>query len=198
MANVVKNKGFEVISNTRPEFQQTFFCDDSAAVSPGDIVTLDSSTSDGSDALGLPKCKRWADNDVPLGVVQSVDPFKGISAANLSFTRTHKPASLDMYIHVNTDPNAVMLAQDDGNTLSSGDISSNADITAGTANSDGLSRMKIAGSSVATTNTLPLNVLRAYQTDQYTPFAANGLYVVTWNIHQYKGDTGATGSTANT
>ena len=165
---------------------------DSTAVFVGDAVKL----AGGADGDGIATVAQAAAGDKCVGVVVGVDQVKDVADANFSLYRTHRPASVGMYVQVVDDPDVIfeMQADDVGSTLAAADIGLNADfIVAAGSTVTGLSGMELDTSTKATTSTLGLRIHGLVQRPNNEKFSANQKVLVMFNTHAYKTgyDTGA-------
>lgn len=125
----------------------------------GDVVALSGSgASDGTP--GIVRATAGAGSsagDGPLGVVVG---FENLTSDNLS--RTYRPASTAMYVHVADDPSLEFIVQEDSDssTLAVTDIGLNANFVQGTGDTaTGTSRVELDSSSAATTATLDFRII---------------------------------------
>ena len=196
MANLDNATGFKPLrlkSGAAAPKPERYFLTDSTAVFVGDAVKL----AGGADIFGVPTIAQAAQGDKPVGVVVGFDEVQGVTDANFSLSRTHRPASVDMYAFVVDDPDCIfeIQADDDTNTLAAVDIGLNADmIVAAGSTVTGLSGMELDSSTKATTSTLILRIHRIVQRPSNAAFVAQQKVEVMFNIHAYKTgyDTGAT------
>lgn len=166
---------------------------DGTATFVGDAVKL----AGGADGQGIATVVQAAQGDKPVGVIVAIDEVRDVADANFSLYRTHRPASVGMYVWVLDDPNAIfeIQADDVGSTLAATDIGLNADlIVAAGSTTTGLSAMELDTSTKATTSTLVLRIHGLVQRPTNDKFVANQKVLVMFNIHAYKTgyDTGAT------
>ena len=181
MANANRVRGF-VVQKYDTKFVEEFFipATDNVAVAPGDIVKLAGS----ADADGVATVAQSDAGDTPVGVVLSVKPSSLITP-----DKHYRPASTAAYVEVCTDPNAVLLCQEDadGAALAATDVGLNIDlIDAGVDTTAGTSGMELDSSTAATTSTLVFNIKRIIQRSD-NEIGANADVEVTFNVHQYKG-----------
>lgn len=193
MANKDDPRGFVCIGsrgNYMPVAKRYYMAaGNSAATFVGSPVRLEG----GADSFGVPTVDIAADTEKPVGVVVGVDQIRDVTDANFSLYRTHRPASVAMYVWVIDDPEALFVAQAD-DALAAADIGLNCGWTAESGNTvTGLSTVEVDSSDKATTSTLPLRIERLYQVPN-NEFGANQDVVVSFNIHAYKTgyDTGET------
>jgi hypothetical protein len=161
---------------------------DSTAAFIGSPVKL---AGDSDAKGGAPTVSVAADSDKPVGVIVAIDQWTGVSSP--SYERYHRPASIDMYVWVVDDPEALFVAQAD-DAMTSADMGLNCGWVAESGSTTtGLSTVEIDTSDKATTSTLPLRLEKLYQIPGNV-FGANQKVVVSFNKHAYKTgyDTGAT------
>lgn len=162
---------------------------DATAVYVGGLVKLAGS----ADANGIPTVTgNVSAGNVVVGVVVGVDPVEGVSSINLD--RTYRPASTAMYVWVADDPEVVFECQEDGDTtpIAAASVGLNAtliNLTSGST-STGRSSMEIDSTTVATTATLDVQILRLAQKPD-NAIGAYAKWLVKLNNHQFV--DGATG-----
>lgn len=133
----------------------------------GDPVKVISGSSDN---YGNPGVNLAASGDTILGVVVGIINGGDMGAMN-TVTRdlpVYRPASTAQYVAVCDDPNILYWIQDDASTQATAPNlwpGKNANLTAGSGGSTvtGYSSYQLQASSVATTNTLDLKIVRALQ-----------------------------------
>lgn len=133
----------------------------------GDPVKI---VSGSDDNYGTPAVNLAASGDTVLGVMVGI-VNGGDMGAIVGVTRDlplYHPASTAQYIAVADDPNLLFMIQDDASTQATAPnlwSGKNANLTAGGGGSTttGYSSYQLQASSVATTNTLDLKIVRALQ-----------------------------------
>jgi hypothetical protein len=197
MANTSTAKGFECIGSlggVMPTPRRYYIpSTDGTAVFVGSPVKLAGS----ADADGIaPTVALATTSDKPVGVVVAVDQQTGVSDANFSLYRKHRPASVGMYVWVVDDPRAIfrIKCDDVGATVAAVDVGLNCDFTAESGDTvSGLSTIYFDSSNKATTSTLPLKLLRLDSRRSNQIGVANQDVIVMFNKHAYATgyDTGA-------
>jgi hypothetical protein len=151
----------------------------------GDVVALSGS---GDSATGTPGIVRAtagggsSAGDGPVGVVVG---FENLTSDNLS--RTYRPASTAMFVHVADSPNLVFIAQEDSDssTLDQDDIGLNANIVIGTGSTTtGVSAVEIDSNTAATTATLDLRILGLHRRPG-NEIGDNAIWEVMLNNHPW-------------
>lgn len=133
----------------------------------GDPVKV---VSGSSDNFGTPGVNLAASGDTVLGVVIGIINGGDMGAMN-TVTRdlaVYHPASTAGYVAVCDDPNVLYMIQDDASSQATAPNlwpGKNANLTAGSGGSTvtGYSSYQLQASSVATTNTLDLKIVRGIQ-----------------------------------
>lgn len=150
-----------------------------------------------NDANGIPAVRLATAGGAStpvLGVVVGI-----VNAGNPPITVTrdlpiYRPASTAQYILVADDPTLLFMVQDDGTGSSqSGWSSQNASLVSGTGSTvTGYSGWQLGGSTVNTTSTLQVRILRPLdQTDNVVGTGgANAKWLVKFNFHQMLLSTG--------
>lgn len=196
MANIDAPRGFKLrhdLMGYMPALERcVILSGDGTKTYIGDAVKVAGS----SDTNGFAKSIiRAAATDPIYGVVMGFDQVDGISDANFSLYRKHRPASVQMYALVCNDPNALYEIQvdDDSAAFAATDVGLNADILA-TAGNDttGYSAMELDASTLLDTATLQLKVMAV------VPRNDNELgdfckVIVKINNHQLGSHTGTAG-----
>jgi hypothetical protein len=155
---------------------------DSTAAFVGSVVKLAGSANADGDA---PTVSVAADTDKPVGVIVGVDQVKDVADANFSLYRKHRPASVNMYVYVIDDPEALFEAQAD-EALTAADIGLNCGFVAESGNTTtGLSTIEVDSSDKAADSTLPLR-LEGLAARPNNVFGANQNVIVSFNKHAYK------------
>lgn len=137
------------------------------AIYVGDPVKIVSASDD---TLGTPAVNLAASGDTVLGVMIGI-VNGGDMGSMVPVTRDqalYHPASTAQYIAVADDPNLLFMIQDDGSTQATAPnlwAGKNANLGAGSGGSTitGYSSYQLQASSVATTNTLDLKIVRPLQ-----------------------------------
>lgn len=143
---------------------------DNAAYYVGDFVI----SEDGSDASGVPQCKKATATDTPLrGVIVAIhfDP------TNLNLIAIPASKSRDYYVYVVDDPNALFSIQADAasaGSLVAAMVGDNAKfiVTAPGVTTNPLSATTLDSSNIADTATFPLKIMGL----ELTPNNAFGAY----------------------
>jgi len=133
----------------------------------GDPVKMVSASSDN---YGTPGINLAATGDTVLGVVVGIINGGDPGAMN-TVTRdlpVYHPASTAQYLAICDDPNILFMIQDDASTQATAPnlwVGKNANFAAGSGGSTvtGYSSYQLNASTVATTNTLDLKIVRALQ-----------------------------------
>jgi hypothetical protein len=199
MANVNKVNGFRPVSTLTGAAwngQITRYCavtGDATIIAVGDLVTLAGTTGVGEYA-GIRGVKRAAASDALVGVVVGFS----VDVSNLD-TPQVRAASTARYVYVVDDPNAFLVAQEDGDTtpIAMADTGLNVNfIVAAASTVTGASGMQIDSSSVSTTATLPLKLiapLAVSDNELTTSGQSYTRWVVKINNHQLGASTGTAG-----
>ena len=133
----------------------------------GDPVKM---VSGSNDTNGIPAVNLAASGDTVRGIVIGIINGGDMGAMN-TVTRdlpVYHPASTAQYLAVVDDPNILFMVQDDASTQATAPnlwAGKNANLTAGSGGSTvtGYSSYQLQASSVATTNTLDLKIIRPLQ-----------------------------------
>lgn len=162
---------------------------DATAVYVGGLVKLAGS----ADANGIPTVTgNVSAGNAVVGVVVGVDHVEGVTTPNLE--QKHRPASTAMYVYVADDHELVFEVQEDGDTtpIAAASVGLNASLTGFTSGSSvtGRSTIEIDSTTVATTATLDVQVLRLAQRED-NAIGEFAKWHVKLNNHQFV--DGATG-----
>lgn len=199
MANVNKVSGFRPVSTLTGAAwngQITRYCavtGDATIIAVGDLVALGGTTGVG-EYQGIRGVRRAAASEAVVGVCVGFD----VSPSNLD-TPQVRAASTARYVYVVDDPNALLVAQEDGDTtpIAMADVGLNVNIIVAAANTiTGASGMQIDSSTVSTTNTLPLKLvapLAVSDNELTTSGQSYTRWVVKINNHQLGAGTGTAG-----
>lgn len=199
MANVNKVNGFRPVSTLTGAAwngQITRYVSvtgDSTILAVGDLVKLDGATGVGEYA-GIRGVTRAAAGDAVVGAVVGFD----VNPANLD-TPQVRAASTARYVYVVDDPNALFVAQEDGDTtpIAMASVGLNANIIVAAASTiTGASGMQIDSSTASTTATLPLKLiapLAVSDNELTTSGQSYTRWVVKINNHQLASSTGTAG-----
>jgi len=191
MANADAPRGFAPrSSNGLPWCGQVneYFIDggsDATATFIGDLVKLSGS----AETDGTPHVEQAAATNAVVGVVVGFRPDPD------NQTRNWRVASTDRYVLVADDPNQVFEAQEDsdGAALAVTDTSNNINVIVGSGSTTtGLSGMELDSSSVNTTATLPIKLLRMINRED-NAIGNQAQWLVKINNHQYGSHTGTAG-----
>lgn len=176
---------------------------DSTAIYVGDVVKLAGSAGasgevvQGQSVDGIPtisRCTVGDGTDTPIGVVVGVLP----DPSNLNIR--YRAASTARIVQVVDDPNVIFEVQEDAATTSiaaaSIGLNSTFSVTAGSTVT-GESGMELISTSVGTTTTHPIRILRTKQEPgsglyHATNNPSNGRFLVKFNAHVFRG-LGTTG-----
>lgn len=196
MANADHPRGFRCLGTKSGRYPVMQLCyipsTDSTAVFVGDAVKI-AGSADGS---GRPTVAQCAATNAIYGIVDSIDQVKDVGDANFSLYRTHRPASIGMYVNVIIDPDAIYAIQCDdvGSTLAAADIGLNASIIVGSGDTvTGWSGMELDTSTKATTATLELKIIGIEKRPDNALGSANQDAIVVINNHQLGSHTGTAG-----
>lgn len=199
MANVNKVNGFRpasTLTGAAWNGQVTRYIavtGDSTILAVGDLVKLDGATGVG-EYMGLRGVTRAAAGDAIVGVVVGFD----VNPSNLD-TPQVRAASTARYISVVDDPNAFLVAQEDGDTtpIAMASVGLNVNFVVAAASTiTGASGMQIDSSSVSTTATLPLKLiapLPVSDNELTTSGQSYTRWIVKINNHQLAASTGTAG-----
>lgn len=168
----------------------SYFIDasDAQAVYIGSLVKLDG-TNNADGVPGVTAVSLAAGN-VMVGVVVGIDPVTGVSSPNLN--QTYRPASTAMHVFVADDPNLLFEVQADGDVADNA-VGYNAPLIALTSGSTttGLSAIELDASSIGTSATLDVQIVRGVNRADNDMTAANQKFLVRLNNHQFvDGTTG--------
>lgn len=189
MANVSRINGFRPVKhlNGSPfngqvnKYNTT--TGDGVSVFVGDLVKVQGT----ADADGVMNVSQIAANGVSVGVVLSVEP----DPTNLMLN--YRAASTQRYVYVADATDLVMEVQSNG-TLATTTIGLNVNVSVGTGSTTtGQSAMVVDTTTADTTNTLPLVLIGFVKRPDNEVGSASGKVLVSFNTHQYKAGTGATG-----
>lgn len=176
---------------------------DSTAIYVGDVVKLAGSSGASGEVVqghsvdGMPtisRCTVGDGTDTPIGVVVGVVPLP----SNLNIR--YRAASTAQLIQVVDDPGVIFEVQEDAATTSiaaaSVGLNATFSVTAGSTVT-GESGMELISTSVATTTTHPIRILRAKPEPGSGIYHAtnnplNGRFLVRFNAHVFRG-LGTTG-----
>jgi len=127
---------------------------DNTAVFMGDFVTHQGTSAVWSvDGALYPVVAQSAASDRPVGFVSAVRPSRDYE------NQIYRSASTERLVDVIVDPYALFEIQTSG-TFAVGNVGANADFTVGAGSTvTGLSGMELDQTTVATTDTLPLNIV---------------------------------------
>ena len=199
MANVSRVNGFRPVSTLTGAgwngqiTQYGAVTADATIIAVVDLVTLSGTTGVGA-YQGYRGVKRAAASDALVGVVVgfSVVP----DSLNTPQTRTANQAR---WVYVVDDPNAYVVAQEDGDTtpIAMASVGLNVDFIVAAANTlTGASGMQIDSSSVSTTATLPLKLVAPLAVSD-NELTTSGQSYTRWvckiNNHQLGASTGTAG-----
>lgn len=160
----------------------------------GDPVVTHSASND---ANGIPAVNLAATGSPIVGIMVGVVSGGPLAAAPLPVLQNqpvYHPASTAQYILVADDPNLLYLIQDDASSQATAPnlwAGKNANLVSGTGSTlTGYSGWQLAASTVATTNTLDLKIMRALnEVDNAIGVAANtnmnAKWLVKLNNYQY-------------
>jgi len=166
---------------------------DATIIAVGDLVTLSGTTGVGEYA-GYRGVKRAAASDALVGVCVGFS----VNPSNLD-TPQVRAASTARWVMVVDDPNAFLVAQEDGDTtpIAMADVGLNVNFIVAAANTiTGASGMQIDSSTVSTTATLPLKLvapLAVADNELTTSGQSYTRWVVKINNHQLASSTGTAG-----
>lgn len=155
---------------------------ETAAIGMGDPVALAGS----ADADGVPTCIRMTAGGTAVGVVVGAVP----DPTNL--TTNYKPASTARYLLVETDPNTIYEVQETSASTSTyiaaASVGLNATLSMGTVDTTTGNGKTVLTTTVATTTTLDVQILRL------SPAVGNAIgqyakWLVRLNNNQYKANT---------
>ena len=168
MANTDKPSGFKPVgylSGAPWNGEMTVYyvpSTDGTAIFKGDLVGLAGSADDTGK---YPTIQQYTAADTQsLGVAwafSTVDPQ--IAADPSDLTQFYRPASTAMYVYVIDSPFVVYEIQEDsgGGSVAAASVGLNCEVIVGSGNTTtGLSAMELDTSEVATTATLPMQILR--------------------------------------
>jgi hypothetical protein len=199
MANVNKVNGFRpasTLTGAAWNGQVTRYITvtgDSTILAVGDLVKLDGATGVG-EYMGLRGVTRAAASDAIVGVVVGFD----VNPSNLD-TPQVRAASTARYVSVVDDPNAFLVAQEDGDTtpIAMASVGLNVNfIVAAASTITGASGMQIDSSTASTTATLPLKLiapLPVSDNELTTSGQSYTRWIVKINNHQLAASTGTAG-----
>jgi hypothetical protein len=189
MANVNAPTGFRPIGTigqagyTGKLSSYTVVVGDTSAIGIGDPVCLAASSANAS---GLATARRATVGDALIGVCVGVKP----TPADL--TLTYRKASTAMEIYVDTDPDTIYEIQEDADAgaVPATAIGLNADFILGTVDTvTGNGKTMLDSSSVETTTTLGLQILRASSDPKNELGVAYQRFVVLLNNNRYRGNS---------
>lgn len=199
MANVNKVNGFRpasTLTGAAWNGQVTRYIavtGDSTILAVGDLVKLDGATGVG-EYMGLRGVTRAAAGDAIVGVVVGFD----VNPSNLD-TPQVRAASTARYVSVVDDPNAFLVAQEDGDTtpIAMASVGLNVNFVVAAASTiTGASGMQIDSSTASTTATLPLKLiapLPVSDNELTTSGQSYTRWIVKINNHQLAASTGTAG-----
>ena len=205
MANVDRPNGFKPVMHlTGAPFngqgrKYMIGAADANAAAVGDLVILsDAAATDGYAAVE-PVNAATITAAVIVGAIISVLPFNdtgGVSsgASPTLDTPLYRVASTKRFVIVADSPDLLFEVQEDSvsGNIALASVGLNAGFVAATPNTTtGFSNFKLDSSSVATTNTLPLQIMGVVQrVDNVVP-DTNGRFLVRINTHAYHGSVTA-------
>lgn len=149
------------------------------------------------DANGVPSIQlaTAGTSNYITGVIQSIVPGGGPNLPELAITRdmpVYVPSGVGIYVNVCDDPTVLFEIQEDsvGGALTATACSANGNLVSGSGNAQyGTSGWQLQSSSVATTNTLQLRIIRAVQrTDNL--LGVNAKWLTKINLHTSSNLTG--------
>lgn len=160
----------------------------------GDPVITHSASND---ANGTPAIQLGASGSPIIGVFMGIVNGGPLNAAPVTVTRDlsiYHPASTAQYCLVADDPDLLFWIQDDASTEATAPTKwpgLNANLVSGSGSTTtGYSGWQLAASTVATTNTLDLKIMRSLNTPDNVPSGTanvgmNAKWLVKINNHQY-------------
>ena len=160
----------------------------------GDPIVTHSASND---ANGIPAVQIGVSGSPIIGCMVGIVDGGALGAATIAVTRDlaiYRPASTAQYILVADDPNLLFMVQDDASSQATAPnlwSGKNANLVTGTGSTiTGFSGWQLQASSVATTNTLDLKIMRSLnQADNTISSVANTTMNAKWlvriNNHQY-------------
>lgn len=156
---------------------------DTTAIGIGDPVCLASSSAN---ADGLATVRRATVGDVVVGVMVGVKPLP------TDLTVTYRKASTAMEVYVDVDPNTIYEVQEDSDTsdVAVASIGLNADFILGTVSTaTGNGKTCLDSSSVDTTTTLGLRILRVSSRPDNDITASYKKLIVQFNQARFRGNS---------
>ncbi len=113
MAYVSRPRGFKLLGAKQDVSVSAYLvkADDSAPLGIGDTVKRDVDGAELVDGHLMPVVARAAAGDRLLGVVVSVDPYKGRTEATINLSLKHRPASTKAVVYVCDDQDALYEVQ---------------------------------------------------------------------------------------
>jgi hypothetical protein len=199
MPNINKVRGFspvQTLTGAPWNGQQTRYvvaAADATSLAVGDLVKFDGNTGTG-DYFGIRGVTRAAAGDAVVGAVVGFD----VNVNNLD-TPQLRAASTQRGVFVVDDPNAFLVAQEDGDTtpIPMTAVGLNVNFIVAAANTiTGASGMQIDSSSVTTTTTMSLKLIQPLAVSDNELITAGQSFtrwVVKINNHQLASGTGTTG-----
>jgi hypothetical protein len=133
----------------------------------GDPVIVVDNSADANGVPAVNKATLGSSNFITGAFIGIVNNAGLLVTPVLQSSPVYLPASVGGYIAVADDPNLLFKVQEDSNggALAAGAASRNINLSAGSGGStySGFSSVQLQSSSLATTNTLQMRILRAYQ-----------------------------------
>jgi hypothetical protein len=160
----------------------------STALYLGDPVTVldNSADANGVPAVGVATASTGYITGAFIGVVNNGGQ---LTIPLLQSTPIYLPASTAAYVAVTDDPGLLYMIQEDG-AMVAGAASRNAGLVAGSGSTvTGLSGWQLHSSSLATTNTLQMRIMRALQ-ESDNAIGTNAKWLCRINLHTVTYTTG--------
>jgi len=150
----------------------------------GDPVVLITNSSDGNGIQSVGIATAGGGTYI-LGVFRGISNNAGLATIPLLQSQTpYLPASTAAYVNICTDPDLLYAIQENG-AMVSGASGRNADLVAGTgSNYDSLSGWQLNSSTLATTNTLQMRIVKLLQ-ETGNAVGTNAKWLVRINLNQF-------------